>query len=852
MLERLRVKSDWAQISTDGTISSLLDTFADGQAELARYMEYLLGEKKWTTAQNISSLITQTDLIGRKSHRKRSAIGYVIVSHTDIENIHRLKNYGQTFFNLDERSNYDNISKDPDPQYAIRTQSLVPWAYPESYVIAKGTRFLSARGIEYIATETKGVRALSTPYDAIVNDPAKYNEFINSGGWDGIKYLKIPVIQGIKKTYTFGRSTGARFETFLLPVVNCEDATNTVSKGFLRFLVTPSQTAVTEEWTQVANIVLAGPLDRVYEVINMPDYSGVLFKIGNGVTGQLLPPGATISVEYLETAGASGNIEKKYQINSIIFPDNANKIDPRSNSSLGDFLSTTNLNPIMGGQDEENEQDIRETAPFDYLQYYAVATTEAYEKQIKMYSQIGLDKVKVYPGTLSTSLRVTGDTTVNALQNVLYVTAITANGEAIEDPTNQFVIPVTKALGDLKAPSDLFTYVAPNFIRVRLNAIVYSDDPGVSDEEIKAIEKQAMLDKYSVFNMDFKSPFHNSDFISTAQAFPFVNHVTAFSEAVADVNYDPATKEDDIAGIWHYQGTSGLPTLYALKFKFDTLFASDAYAQGFENYMQSAPYLLRIDLKIKNDPTKASLKNRTFFLFDERYLFDGADTGTDFPESFETAKYINLAGTPIITNGQPSVWRRPDERVEPSTIVRGTSTYRLINRAARVAQYPLISRVTDAKAMSAQVKSFDKEPFEIRPWQVDTEGKPQLFPIAEVPLTERMLRSPNTTTSAVQVPYCYRMDTRFIDYLDIRFTEYYDSPDSPLYAAGALVIPAEYFAFTNIDIDDPQQFASALKNFVSLKVYAAPRAKDYFPTEWNEILFAEDEDIVIERIRNLS
>ena len=851
MLERLRVKSNWAQISNDGTISSLLDTFADSQSELARYMEYLLGEKKWTTAQNISSLITQTDLIGRKSHRKRSAIGYVVVSHTDIENIHRLKNYGQTFFNLDERSNYDNISKDPDPQYAIRTQALVPWTYPESYVIARGTRFLSARGIEYIATETRGIRALATPYDAIVSDTSKYEEFINSGGWDGVKYLKIPVIQGVKKSYTFGKAAGSRFETFILPVTNCEDASNTISKGFLRFLVTPSESAVTEEWTQVANILLAGPLDRVYEVINVPDYSGVLFKVGNGVTGQLLPPNATVSVEYLETAGEMGNIEKKYQINSIIFPDIANKIDPRSSSSLGDFLTATNLTTIMGGQDEESEEDIRANAPFDYLQYYAVATTEAYEKQIKMYSQIGLDKVKVFPGTLSNALTVTGNT-VNTLQNVLYVTAITSSGEAIEDPQNQFVIPVTKALGDLKAPSDFFSYVEPNFIKIRLNTIVYSDDTGVSDEEVKAIEKQAMLDKYSIFNMDFKSPFHNSDFISTAQAFPFVNHVTAFSEAVADINYTPAVSEDASSGIWHYQGVNGLPTLYALKFKFDTMFANDTYARGFENYMQSAPYLLRIDLKIKNDPVKASLKNRTFFLFDERYLFDGTEVGADFPEDLEAAKLINLAGLPVITNGQPSPWLRPDERVEPTTITRDNSTYKLINRTARVAQYPLISRVTDPKTMSAQVKSFAKEPFEIRPWQVDTEGRPRLFPIAEVPLAERMLRSPNSTSSALQISYCYKADNRFIDYLDIGFTEYYDTPTSPLYAAGALIIPAEYFAFTNIDIDDPQQFSSALKNFVSLKVYAVPRTRDYFPTEWNEILFAEDEDIVVERVRNLS
>jgi hypothetical protein len=78
LMDRMRVNLNWALLSQNGVIAAMMDTFADRLSEISRYAEYLLGEKKWTTAQNISSLNTQTGLTGRKSHRMRSAISYVL------------------------------------------------------------------------------------------------------------------------------------------------------------------------------------------------------------------------------------------------------------------------------------------------------------------------------------------------------------------------------------------------------------------------------------------------------------------------------------------------------------------------------------------------------------------------------------------------------------------------------------------------------------------------------------------------------------------------------------------------------------------------------------------------------
>ena len=846
LMDRMRVNLDWALLSQNGVIAAIMDAFADRLSEVSRYAEYLLAEKKWTTAQNISSLNAQTGLIGRKSHRMKSAISYVIVSHTDESGVNRLANFGRTFFNLDDRSNYDNITKDSDPQDQLRTQALTPWTYDVPYIIPFGTRFISASGTEFVATEAVASRALKEPYDVIAGNTDRYDAFLSAGGWSGIKYLKIPVIQGKVKSTTIGTAQGARFEAMILPVANCEDATNSVSEKFLKFLVNPTPLVPdnAEEWVQVPNILLAGPLDKVYEVINMPDYSGVIFKVGDGINGQKLPVGASVTAHYLETIGTDGNIDKKYQINTIAFPSGLQMIDPRTNTE-STFLSVTNDNPILGGSIAEDEETLRLNAPLDYLQYYAIATTEAYENQIKQYAQIGLDKVKVFAGDTEDMLTLIGDTSstsrgpivTGTSQSVLYVTAISSNGGIIDNAQDAFVTPVAQAIGNLKAPSDSLVYIEPTFIQLCLNTTVYSNSTDQSDQDIINTETAAISDAYSIYNMDFKTPFYSSEYISLTQSFPFVNYTDTFVEAVADM---PLTV-DNIDQVPTVDTTGTYPTLYKINFKFNSIFGKSPYAQGFKNHKQGSPYLLRIDLKFINDPTAAATKNRTFFIFDDRSLYEPTATalqnGAPYQDDldFETAKYYDQVGRRIVTNGAPyTPWVRPEETLEDFN-----------TRAARVSQYAYISRITDATYI-ASARDFTKGPFEIRPYIVDSQGKNAVYTIADVTWPA------NEQSPVVPLPggvQCYKRDWRYIDFLDISFMENYDQPDSDIFATGALVIPADYFGFTNIDIANEEQFVGSLKNFCSIKAYAMPLLTDLEPQNWNEIIFVATDDIIVERLR---
>ena len=177
--QRAVMNSDSATILDDGTFSNLLDVFCEGLSEVARYLEYRSLENKWQTAQDITSLQTMGNLIGRKRQRAKSAIGYVIVSHTDMEGVERLSNYGSTFFDLDEESDYDNIEKDENANY-IKKSSLVPWTNPNVYEVPKGTIFTASNGTQFISTKTVKTRILNDAWDSIKTNELKLQDFYKS------------------------------------------------------------------------------------------------------------------------------------------------------------------------------------------------------------------------------------------------------------------------------------------------------------------------------------------------------------------------------------------------------------------------------------------------------------------------------------------------------------------------------------------------------------------------------------------------------------------------------------------------------------------------------------------------
>ena len=510
LIKRAEKDADSATILDDSAFQVILDTFSEGLAELARYIEYDTMEKKWTNAQNLPSLTHMGKLIGRKRRRPTSAIGYVVVSHKDINGKQRLPNYGSYFFDLDQTSDFDDITQDASANY-IQKSALVPWTCSDVYTIPKGTIFTSTNNIPYISTSSVSTRILSIPYSTIITSSEKYEEFISSGGWDGIKYLKVPVIQGVQREITLGTANGNRFQAFSIPESNIEGAYNDISREYFYIEVTPEGSHTkTEKWAEVQNIRLAGPYDKVYETKLSEDGSSLIIKFGDGISGYLPPKGATITCHYLETLGAKGNLDRAGLIDgsSFQFPTGYRKIDPRSNALDEEFLYATNTIAISGGRDIEDSSAYRLNAPTSYLQSYTTAVKAAYEEQIMKASPVLLSKLKCFPDSTFTASQVDTSTNedvndnisdeVSIISNALNITAIKADGSKFDEETvnEEFIQPVIKTIGDLKGPNDTLTYIEPNYIKIAPSVKINTYDLNTTESDIRDQVSAAITAKY--------------------------------------------------------------------------------------------------------------------------------------------------------------------------------------------------------------------------------------------------------------------------------------------------------------------------------------------------------------------
>jgi hypothetical protein len=851
LTQRAEVKEEWSRIIEQGAIGSTFAAYAEGGAELARYMEYLLQEKKWRTARNITSLTHQADLISRKRGRAVSAVGFVVVSHTDANGVPRLPNYGSTFFSLDARSDYDDLTQKQDASVAERT-TLVPWTNSSTYFVPGESIFRTNKGVEFFSTGTVECRPMKEPYSAIESNSARLADFRRAGGWDGIKYIRIPVMQGRKVTVDFGLARGLRFESFAIESMGVEAANNSVSSKFFVVTVAPHGTgsAYVEVWREVANIRLAGPYDKVYETRLLTESGRVLVKFGDGVTGLRLPPGAKVSCQYIETLGAAGNVNDRFQITQMAFPPGFNVIDPRTNLP-NDFLQCLNTTAIMGGRDVEDASDLKHNAPPSYLMSYSTATGAAYYKQIMATSPINLLRLKVFQSRLfgvesfgaerddSAFRSVVTDGVldeVNFAKKALLITAIKANGEKIDDPVKELLNPLVMAMREKTSPNDSFEYVEPNFIRIRPNVVVGTDE-GVPDDDLVKDVKRAVLQKYSVFVQEFGLPYYYSVVNEAVKTLPYSKYVELFFEAKADVDPKPFLLSDQ-------PGREALRDslcLLAFHIKFDEVFAKNPARSGFRNFRYNGQYLVRVDVKFSHDPTQ----DATFFLFDNR-----TDTAA-------TTALMSAEDLPV----DPMVGVPTEERVVSSagfdelTFYDETSDL-FLNRQVRTAQFAFVEKVT-TDAYASRLKSFLSDPKEIRPLFVDSNGANEKFDAEQVPEDERVSLGFSTYTSGLE---CYRANSKYWDHAKVYFKENYDDPKSPNYASGYFVAPLfklldeetreELYSMFPYELDLgvlADEIRKTLNQVVTIEAYARPVADDFEPIRPFDVLFSTEDDVVAEK-----
>ena len=80
-IEFLSQTTEWSQLIGDSATVSLSNAIGETNSEIARYVENLLSESKWTTAMNISSYATLASYLGYVPQKRVSSLGSIYVSH---------------------------------------------------------------------------------------------------------------------------------------------------------------------------------------------------------------------------------------------------------------------------------------------------------------------------------------------------------------------------------------------------------------------------------------------------------------------------------------------------------------------------------------------------------------------------------------------------------------------------------------------------------------------------------------------------------------------------------------------------------------------------------------------------
>lgn len=574
MIEKLSQNPDWKAIINDSVVASILKTNAEAAAELARYMEYLFTESKWDTARNISSITAAAGQLGYRRARKRSAFGSIYISADP-----RIHLVGRS------------ISKD-----SFLNGNVLGTLSSDANLNSSVT-IIDSKNNSYVMT-SRNTLASNTPY------------VINS------------IIQGVKKVVSIPVavarviSTRSKLDPYLfIPVAidNCENAGTATTQPFFRVYVVYSG-GQQEEYRVVDSLHLSSSADRDVEVYSDLYNSNLLYlKFStSSIRGKALnlSEGSgveSIDIHYIETAGAKGNLDRAFETFTI------SNIPGRPNLNLYGI----NLEPLVGGADEETVYDIKKNAPLYYMTTYTAATQEAYENLI---SRIDFgngkyaSKVRVFPGLFE-------DPVNKIARNVTYVTLLlpgledlasssdTSPYEGIERIINFY-------LSKLKAPTDTLKFSPPTFVGVGLGVSCTAKRDQVENlAELKLGIQNLLNETYGArsTDLDFGRAIYEADIIKNIKEYsPAVLAVRTEVEAINKLNWATAIRMHPDAGSPLYTAR--------LNFSFNPVFRGTNFIKGFKDYRTGAAYVLRFDIMYRQAITSTLPAYHTSIFVEENSM----------------------------------------------------------------------------------------------------------------------------------------------------------------------------------------------------------------------------------------
>jgi len=164
----------------------------------------------------------------------------------------------------------------------------------------------------------------------------------------GLTSVSISSVQGelIQKEIT---SDGSTDQEYLINDTNVENSASTINPT-LRVIISGT------EWTKVDSFIYSSSVDKHFRVITEMEGTASI-KFGDDVNGKSPGSGSVITIQYVKSSGLAGNVTytgKIKTITSTIYDEDGAIVSNVSVDNLGSFL---------GGDDEEDIEEIRYEAP---------------------------------------------------------------------------------------------------------------------------------------------------------------------------------------------------------------------------------------------------------------------------------------------------------------------------------------------------------------------------------------------------------------------------------------------------------------------------------------------------------
>ena len=654
-ISRLQDDPEWKAVINNSVVDALLKSNSEAVSEAARYAEYLFKESKWDTAQNDSSILAMAGMLGYKPRRRVSATGQIYVSADPI--IHRT---GTTV----PVSELKKLATSPSSSSFYSRWKVIPSGVTSSsntFTIkdSNGTSYVALKNLSQACSSANPVVTLD-----ILQGSRKY------------QYVSLNTIRNT--------ATQSKLDSYLyvpVRIPNCEDASNSLSRGFFKVYAV-STAGYLQEYRVVDSLLLSESSDRDVEVYN-DLYSRDLFYLkfnadtSRGAILNITDEGnlAGLRIDYVESLGAEGNMADVFRAFTI------SDID-----STGVVLYGTNLAPITGGRDTETPEEIKINAPKHYIKGYTAGTKESYENAI-LNMTIPYSSQTLKP----TAVHVYGGTYRDSNDNLSPATMVTfiANGlddlASVDDGTGVAYEEINKYLNyylaKIKSPQDTLRFVLPDYVAFSIGVTCRVSKDTIVDLNALKIDIRDYLDsRYGAASNSLafsRNIYPSSISAEIQQNFDSVVSTSVTLEAVKKLNwYDATFVNPGDNGDGTSSGSSIIHTI-RVPFSFNTVFRGNQTFKGFRDYKTGASYIMRVDVMYKKPTTLISTGKdyhisifvpedtaarqpdtnnlRPFYCIKEKnnlWIFNDPDVVT------KNTDYGNLEGITEIKNGRMVYYRQ--------------------------------------------------------------------------------------------------------------------------------------------------------------------------------------------------